>query len=84
MQDDKMLKNWRGRRLLACRAADELERIINHIGIEDGSELPPSDGGLPKINEGQRNELLNATALVLRLVLGANDGNVSPARLRRY
>jgi hypothetical protein len=76
------LKNWRSRRLRACRAAEEFESIISALGLEDGSELPPADGGLPTISEAHRRELKNATALLLRMVLIANDGQVSPAKLQ--
>jgi hypothetical protein len=77
------LKNWRSRRLRACRAADELESIINSLGLEDGSELPP-EGGLPTISEAHRHELRNAASLLLRMVLVANDGHISPAKLQRW
>ncbi|MBZ9888077.1 hypothetical protein LB559_09010 [Mesorhizobium sp. BR1-1-3] len=80
---DEPLNNWRSRRLYACRAADEMERIINALGLEDGSELPP-DGGLPTVSENHRNELRNLTALWLRMVLAANDGHVSPSKLQRW
>lgn len=83
MVESRMLNNWRGRRLLACRAVDDLERIIDHLGVEDGSELPPPNG-LPAVTSGHQNELRNAAALLLRMILGANDGNVSPARLQRW
>lgn len=79
----KMLRSWRGRRLLACRATDDIEAIIRALGRDDGSDLPP-DGGLPPVNEVQRNELLNLAALMLRMILNANDGHVSPSKLRRW
>jgi hypothetical protein len=81
MADD--LKNWRSRRLRACRAADEFDSIINALGLEDGSELPP-EYGLPTISEAHRHELRNAAALLLRMVLVANDGHISPAKLQRW
>lgn len=79
----RMLRNWRGRRLLACRAVDELEAVIRSLGREDGSQLPP-DGGLPAVSEGLNLELLNMASLLLRLVLRANDGHVSNSRLQRF
>jgi hypothetical protein len=80
---DCLLQNWRGRRLLACRAADELEKVIAAIGDEDGTTLPP-ENGLPYASPGVKAELQNTVANLLRLILLMNDGHVSSHKLQRY
>lgn len=85
--DDKqrMLQNYRGRRLMACRAADDLHSIIEKIGVEDGSELPiPGCEHKPAPDRLLIRELQNTTANLLRLILILNDGGVSSQELRRY
>lgn len=81
----RMRRNYRGRRYLACRATDELHQVIESLGDDDGSELPPPDGTLPTAPpEPVRRELQNMAANLLRLILLHNDGRVSPQRLHRY
>lgn len=82
-EERRLVTGWRGRRLLACRATDSLERVIGNLGNDDGSDCPP-DGGLPSVTESQRRELGNMAALLLRMILGANDGHVSSSRLQRF
>ena len=84
-EEKRLLGNYRGRRLLACRAADTLSHVVEHLGFDDGSELPPPDHALPKMpTDAMRAELQNAVSLVLRLLLAANDGGCSPQRLPRF
>lgn len=78
-----MVKGWRGRRLMACRAVDTLDRIIENLGIDNGADLPP-ERGFPCVTEGLRNELHNQAAVLLRTILALNDGNTSGARLQRW
>lgn len=80
----RMRQNWRGRRLLACRFADELSEVIEALGVEDGSELPPAEGFPAPPTDQQKLELQNATAVLLRMVLQWNDGHVSPSKLQRF
>lgn len=81
---NRMLKNWRGRRLLACQAADLLHEVAGALAEDDGSQPPPPGAQLPTTTESQRRELQNAVALVLRMTLLMNDGSVSHQELRRY
>lgn len=84
-QEKQLLGNYRGRRLLACRAADSLSAVVEHIGLDDGTELPPPDRSLPAPpTDAIRREIENAVALVLRLILASNDGGCSPQRLPRF
>ena len=80
----RMLKNWRGRRLLACRAMDQIERIIAHLGVEDGSELPPTDREVPSLSPVVQQEVQNSASVLLRMILALNDGGCSPQKLPRY
>ncbi|WKD45020.1 hypothetical protein [Agrobacterium pusense] len=82
-EERRMVKGWRGRRFMACRAADTLDRIIENIGIDNGADLPP-ERGLPHMSEGLRNELHNQAAVLLRTILALNDGNTSGTRLQRW
>ena len=79
----RMVKGWRGRRLLACRATDTLARIIEGLGVDDGSDCPP-ERGIPPITEGMRIELHNHAANLLRMILAMNDGSTSGTRLQRW
>lgn len=79
----RMVKGWRGRRLLACRAADVFEEVIRELGEDNGKDCPPA-GGVPAVSPGIRAELANAVANLLRLTLLMNDGNVSPQKLNRF
>ncbi|MBY3543699.1 hypothetical protein HFN71_28875 [Rhizobium laguerreae] len=81
--EQRLSKKWRGRRLLACRAADTFDRIIDELGLDDGSDLPP-DSGIPKITEGLRIELHNQVAVLLRMILTMNDNATSGSRLQRW
>jgi len=83
-EEKRLLNNWRGRRLLACRAVDTLVHVIENIGKEDGSQLPP-DTGLPSPpNPALRREFRNVAATLLRLILLSNDGHVSPMTLNTF
>lgn len=80
-----MLGNFRGRRLLACLAADTLSAVVEAIDRDDGSERPLPGQTLPAPpTEAMRRELDNAVSLVLRLILAVNDGGCSPQRLPRF
>jgi hypothetical protein len=81
--EQRLVKKWRGRRLLACRAADTLDRIIEQLGADDGSDGPP-ECGIPKVPEGLRVELHNSVANLLRMILTMNDGSTSGSRLQRW
>lgn len=80
----RMLKNWRGRRYLACTAADQLRNVIEWLGTEDGSELPPDGGVPPRPAVGVALEIENMITSVQRLILLLNDGNVSQSRLQSF
>lgn len=84
----RLIAGWRGRRLLACRAADELHNIIDGLSSDNGSDLPPVSGlpgGLPAPpSQAHIREMQNTVANLLRTILLWNDGNVSPQRLRRF
>lgn len=79
----RMAKGWRGRRLIACRAMDTIDRVIEHLGIDNGADLLP-ENGLPRITEGMRNEMHNQASVLLRMILSMNDGNTSGTRLQRW
>jgi len=81
--EQRLVKKWRGRRLLACRAIDTLDRIIDELGMDDGTDCPP-ENGIPKVPEGLRVELHNQAAVLLRMVLTMNDGATSGSRLQRW
>lgn len=81
--EKRLVKGWRGRRLLACRAVSLLDQIIENLGEDDGTSLPP-DGGLPVVQRQMRVELGNQAAVLLRMILAQNDGGVSGSRLQRF
>jgi hypothetical protein len=83
-EEMRMVKNWRGRRFLACRAMQQIERVIDNLGVEDGTAMPPEHGSQMPISPPVKNEIANAASVLLRLILAANDGSVSPARLRTF
>jgi len=83
-EEFRLRKNWRGRRLLACRAVDSLIGVIENIGNEDGSQLPPDDGLPPPPNPALRRELKNMAASLLRFILLSNDGHVSTSTLNAF
>ena len=82
-EEQRLVKKWRGRRLLACRTADTFDRIIDNLGIDDGTDGPPEDW-IPKVSEGMRVELHNQVAVLLRMILNLNDGHTSGSRLQRF
>lgn len=79
-----MSQNYRGRRLMACQAADELHRVIDAIGVEDGSTLPLPEGMPAVPAPAIKREMQNGVATLLRLILLHNDGIVSPQTLKRF
>tara|TARA_R110000737_G_scaffold253548_1_gene262900 strand:- start:78 stop:344 length:267 start_codon:yes stop_codon:yes gene_type:complete len=84
-KDETMRKNWRGRRLLACRAAEDLHMIIRDLGLEDGSQLPPNGQGFtPPPSDPVRLEMQNTAANLLRMILAHNDRGCSPSKLNRF
>jgi hypothetical protein len=90
-RENQELQNWRGRRMRACRAAQDLHNIIEALGVEDGSQLPavrdPSvreQHFTPAPSAAQKAELQNMAANLLRMVLLWNDGQVSPSQLNRF
>lgn len=82
----RMLGNYRGRRLIACRAAEALREVIEALGREnDPKELPIPDHVMPPPpDEATRRELTNLVTSVLRLILVHNDGQMSNQRLRGF
>lgn len=80
----RLMQNWRGRRLLACRAISDLDSIIGSLGVEDGSELPPNGSTPDTPSPAMVAELQNMAANLLRMILIANDGSVSPQKLQRF
>lgn len=81
--DEAMSKGWRGRRLVACRAQSKMQAVIENLGADDGANLPP-EHGLPTVTPQTINELRNLSAVLLRMVLAANDGGMSAARLNTF
>jgi hypothetical protein len=81
----RLRRNYRGRRLLACRAADDLHEIIEALGEDDGTHLPLPDVAMPPPPSlAQKRELQNMAATLLRMILILNDGQVSPQEVRRF
>jgi hypothetical protein len=85
-EEKRLLSSFRGRRLLACRALDQVKLIIDHIGIEEGEgRLLPPEEGLPPVPSNQiKREMKNLTSVLLRLILTHNDGHVSNQELRTW
>lgn len=86
---NRMIEGWRGRRLLACRAAGELHDVIAGLASDNGADLPPPDTGLPgglpaPPSRGHIREMQNTAANLLRTILLWNDGSVSPSILQRF
>ncbi|RUX02345.1 hypothetical protein EOA27_32280 [Mesorhizobium sp. M2A.F.Ca.ET.037.01.1.1] len=79
-----MSRNYRGRRLMACQAADDLHRVIDAIGVEDGSTLPLPEGMPAVPAPAIKREMQNGVATLLRLILLHNDGHISPQTLKRF
>ncbi len=77
----RLIGCWRGRRLLACRAAGELHDIIEGLASDSGMD-PPPNGGLPTPpSAAQIREMQNTAANLLRTILLWNDGHVSSQKL---
>lgn len=77
--------NYRIRRIEAYRAFELLEKVIDNLGVEDGSQLPLPDMPLPVTPSDQhKNEMKNAATALLRTILIWNDGNVSRSELQRW
>lgn len=77
--------NYRIRRIEAYRAAELLYKVIENLGVEDGSCLPLPDMPTPVAPSDQhKNEMKNAVTTLLRTVLIWNDGNVSQSGLQRW
>jgi hypothetical protein len=88
-ETQRMLKGWRGRRLLACQAAETLAAVIRELGQDNGvdpfqGDSSKVDGEVPHVSDPIKRELDNILAGLLRLVLLHNDGRVSPQHLRRF
>lgn len=86
LRDRRELENYRGRRLRACRAADDLHAVIEQLGVEnDPSILPIPDHVMPAPPcEAIKREMQNTVANLLRLILLHNDGSVSAQKLQRF
>lgn len=81
----KTLKNYRGRRLLTCRAADTLGQVVAHLGVEEGTTLPaPGKEHVQPPSDALRHELDNAVTNLMRLILAVNDGGCSPSKLNKF
>lgn len=77
--------NYRIRRIEAYRAFELLEKVIDNLGVEDGTCPPLPDFPLPDTpSEAHKNELKNAATTLLRTILIWNDGNVSRSGLQRW
>lgn len=77
--------NYRIRRIEAYRAAELLEKVIENLGVEDGTCLPLPDTPPPLTpSDAHKAEMKNAVTTLLRTILLWNDGNVSPSRLQRF
>lgn len=84
-RDGEMLKNYRGRRYLACTLIGDLGKVIDHLGEEDGTQCPPVDNPLPEAPSArQKDELHNLATVLLRQIIQWNDGGMSPQRLQRF
>lgn len=58
----------RGRRFYACRAAASMQEVINALPIPDA----------------RKNELLNLSTVLQRMVIAENDGELSQTRLQTF
>jgi hypothetical protein len=77
--------NYRIRRIEAYRGFELLEKVVDNLGVEDGSQAPLPDMPLPVTpSEAHKNELKNAATTLLRTILIWNDGNVSQSGLQRW
>lgn len=86
MEDkDKSFNNYRGRRYYACTSIADLEKAIDRLGVEDGSELPIPDRQFsPRPSDQVIAELKNQARCLLRMVLILNDGHVSSSKLDAF
>ncbi len=80
----RLLSGWRGRRLLACRAAQDLHDIADALAADNGDDLPPNYGLPQPPSPGHIREIQNSAAVLLRTILLWNDGSVSPSTLHRF
>jgi hypothetical protein len=87
------LNNWRGRRFALCRALDDVQRIVDHLGVELDGEAPPNrhdedgkffDVAIPPVPDGVKREVNNQVAALLRLLLVLNDASMSDTKLRTF
>jgi hypothetical protein len=77
--------NYRIRRIEAYNAFELLEKVIDNLGVEDGSQAPLPDMPLPVTpSDAHKNEMKNAATALLRMILIWNDGNVSRSGLQRW
>jgi hypothetical protein len=76
--------NYRSRRLYAFRAINDLEKIVDDLGVEtDRSVLPLPDVTMPaKPSDAVKREIKNQLRATLRLILAHNDGDLSDAEMR--
>jgi len=87
-EQNRMLKTFRGRRFIACRAADLLRDVIRELPegpysqMQDGHNVRQE--GLPGSTLHQKAELENMANLLLRMILTANDGSISPSKLNSF
>jgi hypothetical protein len=79
---------WRGRRLVACRSIGALDEVIRALPEGPYSQIKSghdcNEGPFPGTTPQMKQELLNMSSLLLRMVLTASDGHVSPQTLRSF
>jgi hypothetical protein len=80
MLEEKDLSNWRARRLHTCRLADDLMKIIEYLGVDDGSVEKGKGAPTPAVKQ----ELRNQCTVLMRTILAHNDGGCAPADLQRF
>jgi hypothetical protein len=84
-RDGEMLKNYRGRRYLICTLINDIGKVIDHLGEEDGTQLPIPGTKFPEPpSQRHKDELHNLATVLLRQVIQWNDGGMSPHRLQRF
>lgn len=81
-QRDTLVRNWRGRRLLICRASNDLQKIVDHFGSNNGDSLP--EGFDDQVSEELKAELKNQIVALQRTLLVLNDGRISPSKLNSF